>query len=105
MKRWIHANTISETAKKISDARKELEKYSDEQIKYVQECQDELASAISENYAREDEGLDPVGPNLSEIKRDYMVGAIEDDLMTEEEFDEILDLLDIIGLELSAPYA
>lgn len=104
MKRWIHAST-SDTLKNIQEAKKELQSYTDEQIQYVKDCQDEISKAISDNYAREDEGLDPVGPKLSEIKRDYMVGAIEDDLMTEEEFEDIFDLLDVIAIELSQPYA
>lgn len=101
MKRMIRSS-VSNTIAKINKAKRELDNYSPEQVEYVQECQDEISKAISKYYELEDES---VGPRLSEIKRDYLVGAIEDDLMTEEEFDDIFALLDVIGLELSAPYA
>lgn len=104
MKRWIHAASIPQQVKKITDAKNALKKYDPEKVAYVKECQDELTKAISDSYEREEDDR-PVGPILSEIKRDYLVGAIEDDLMTEEEFEDILALMDIVDLELSAPYA
>ena len=107
MKRWIHAST-KDTIRRISEAKRALGQYTDEQIQYVKECQDELASAISDSYFDENgEFADedrPIGSQLSEIKRDYMVGAIEDDLMTEEEFEDIMALLDVVSLELTAPH-
>ena len=109
MKRWIHAAAEigpRSAIAKISKAHRDLEKYSDEQIEYVKECSDAITKAISDMYVNDDDDLDtPIGPKLSEIKRDYLEGAIEDDLMTEEEFEDIYNLLDVIGLELSAPYA
>lgn len=104
MKRWIHAASIPDQIKKIRDAQKELNKFDTEKVQYVKECHDEMTSEISDSYQREDDDR-PIGPTLSEIKRDYLIGAIEDDLMTEEEFDEILDLLDVIAIEYAAPYA
>lgn len=104
MKRWIHAASIPQQVKKITDAKKALAQYDPKKVAYVRECQDEITKAISDSYQREEDDR-PVGPILSEIKRDYLVGAIEDDLMTEEEFEDILALIDTIDLELSAPYA
>lgn len=104
MKRWIHAASIPQQVKKITDAKKALAQYAPEKVAYVRECQDEITKAISESYFREDDDY-PVGSKLSEIKRDYLVGAIEDELMTEEEFEDILDLIDTIDIELAAPYA
>lgn len=104
MKRWIHAASIPQQVKKIADARNALKQYDAEKVAYVQKCLDELTKAISDSYDREEDDR-PVGPILSGIKSDYLVGAIEDDLMTEDEFEDIFALLDVISLELSAPYA
>lgn len=104
MKRWVRPNSAYNQISKINSAKRELEQYDSAKVDYVKECIDEITKAISDSYQREDDDR-PVGPILSEIKRDYLVGAIEDDLMTEEEFEDIYDLLDIISLELSAPYA
>ena len=116
MKRWVHAssypdlgmknNSISNQVKKIHEAKGELAKYDKEKVDYVRECQEELTKAISDYYTEgKDEQDYNIGSELSEIKRDYMVGAIEDDLMTEDEFEDILALMDTVDLELSAPYA
>ena len=116
MKRWIHGasysdlsmkkNTISNQAKKIHDAKDALADYDKEKVDYVRECQERLTKAISDYYTEgRDERDYNIGSELSEIKRDYMSGAIEDDLMTEEEFEDILALMDTVDLELSAPYA
>lgn len=104
MKKWIHAASIPDQVKKIREAQNALNKYDKEKVDYVRQCRDDIVEAISEKYQHED-GDYPVGPKLSEIKRDYLVGAIEDDLMTEDEFEDILDLLDIISIEYAAPYA
>lgn len=102
--RMIKASKMSEMAAKIAEAKRELAQYDEEKVAYVRECQDEIMQAISDSY-REDESGDlyqePVGPKLSEIKRDYLVGAIEDDLMTEEEFEDIFDAIDILDMELA----
>lgn len=100
MKRWIHAS-ISDQARKIQKAKDDLMKYDKEKVDYVRECQDEIMKAISDRYT-EDEDLDyPTGEKLSDIKRDYLVGAIEDDLMTEDEFEDIFALLDIVDIEMA----
>lgn len=104
MKIKVNGSSIQEMTRKIQKAKQDLMKYDKEKVDYVRQCQDDIMQAISDSY-REDESGDlyeePVGPKLSEIKRDYLVGAIEDDLMTEEEFDEIFDALDVLDLELA----
>lgn len=116
MKRWIHGasysdlsmkkNTISNQAKKIHDAKDELAQYSKEKVDYVRKCQEDLTKAISDYYTEgKDEQDYNIGSELSQIKRDWLIGAIEDDLMTEEEFEDILALIDAVDLELAAPYA
>lgn len=106
MKRYVHAKTINETVQNIAQAKRDLAKYSDEQIEYVKECQDEIGREIARFYAEEEELGDHVREiGISAIKTDYLMGAIEDELMTEEEFEEIFDLLDVIGLELAQSYA
>lgn len=104
MKRLIRSSTISEIVKNISSAKKALSSYSNEQIEYVKECRDEMSKEISKYYTEEDTDRH-VGSKLSEIKRDYLVGAIEDELMTETEFDDIFDLLDVIDLEMAHSFA
>lgn len=104
MKRWIHSATkvnaskLSDQLARIQKAKRDLMKYGKEKVDYVRDCQDEIAKVISDYYAGDDDA-DYTGPKLSEIQRDYLLGAIEDDLMTEEEFEDIFDLLDIIDIE------
>ena len=98
MKRWIHSN---KSASLVSSANKQLALYDAEKVDYVQECYDEVVKAISDSFVEDEDGyLDqvPVGSTISEIKRDYLVGALEDDLMTEEEFNTIYDLIDTAAI-------
>lgn len=100
----IKASKMSEMAAKIAEAKRELAQYDEEKVAYVRECQDEIMQAISDSYQEDEYGdlyQEPVGSKLSEIKRDYLLGAIEDDMMTEEEFEAIFDALDILDLELA----
>lgn len=94
----VNASKLSDQIARIQKAKRDLIKYDKEKVDYVRECQDEITKVISDYYAGDDD-VDYTGPKLSEIKRDYLVGAIEDDLMTEEEFEDIFDLLDIIDIE------
>ena len=107
MKITIKASKMSQMAASIAEAKRELANYDQEKIDYVRRCQDDMMQAISDSYVEDESGdlyQEPIGPKLSEIKRDYLVGAIEDDLMTEEEFEDIYNLLDVVALEMSAPY-
>lgn len=106
MKRWIHANSISDQIAKIQKSKQALSDYDKEKVDYVKECQNRITKAISDYYTEKKDEYDyNLGAELSEIKRDYMLGAIEDDLMTEEEFEDIMALMDVVDLELAAPYA
>lgn len=95
--------SIAQMAKRVHEAKDELAKYDEEKVKYVQECQDEIMRAISDYYddEHEDPADWPTGPRISQIKNDYWEAALEDDLMTDEEFEDIFDLLDIISLEIA----
>ena len=101
----IDASSIPKRVQDIQNAKRDLMKYDKEKVDYVRECQNEIMKAISDSYFDEDDNFleenKPVGSVLSEIKRDYLVGAIEDDLMTEDEFEDIFGLLDIIDIELA----
>lgn len=109
MKRYIRSeNTISEMAHKIHEAKDALAQYDEEQVEYVRECQQEIARVISDHYLDDDQETDhswPVGPRVSQIKEDYLLGAITEGLMSEEEFEDIFDLLDIIDLEYAQAHA
>lgn len=108
MKRYIRSNWISDQVSKISEAKAALAKYSEEQIDYVKDCRQEVNRIISDHYVADDRFLDPswpVGPTASQVKRDWELMAINDGIMSEEEFDELYDLLDIIALEYSQAYA
>lgn len=87
--------------RKVNEARKQLEQYDPEAVAYVQDCYDEVCKAISDKYFAEFDPEDYPSPVPSErqIKEDYCLGAVEDGLMSYEEFDEIYDLIDTIGLE------
>ena len=93
--------SISTISKDITDAHRALANYDTEKINYVKQCMKDMGDEISRCYQ---EGSEECTPQLSSIKRDYLIGAIENDLMTEEEFEDIFDLLDIVDLEYSFPY-
>lgn len=91
MKRWIH-NVATNAAK----ARKLLNEYEPDKVEFVQDCYQDVIDDISDYYAGEE---DARSIHTSEIKRDWLVEAIEDDLMTEDEFNDIYALLETIGEE------
>lgn len=85
-------------------AREILKKYTPDQIALVQKCNDDLNAEISKQFA---EDWDPeVGAiNLNSIKTDWLIEAIEDDLLTEEEFEELLSAIDVLDTEAANAYA
>lgn len=89
---------MKEFIKKLNESKRELESFSKEKIEYVQECRDEVVKDIIECEERRDKGFD-CNYNSSEIIRDYKVGSYEDDLMSDEEFDKIYELLDVVATE------
>lgn len=79
-----------------STAKKVLAKYNQEQIDLVDDCLDEINSYISNYYA---DGPDPdrsIGRLIFDIKKDYLSEALEYEILSKEEFDELYDALDII---------
>jgi len=92
--------SIAQMAKRVHEAKDELAKYDKEKVDLVRRCQDDIMKAISDHYSEDhiDDDM-PIGPGLSQIKNDWCEQALEDDIMTEEEFDDIFDLLDIISIE------
>ena len=99
MKRYIYAN-----ASNRAEACRILNKYSDEQIAFVQRCDDDLKAEISKQFV-EDWDPEVSAINLNAVKTDWMLGAIEDNLLTEEEFEEILSALDILDTESANAWA
>lgn len=91
MKRWIH-NIATNAAK----ARKLLDEYEPDKVEFVQDCYQAVLDDISDFYTSENDER-PI--QTSTIKRDYLIEAIEDDLMTEDEFNDIYALLETIGEE------
>lgn len=89
---------MREFIKKLNESKRELESFSKEKINYVQECRERVIKDIIECEERRDKGFD-CNYSSSEIIRDYKVGSYEDDLMSEEEFDKIYKLLDVIMTE------
>ena len=96
LKAVTSATTVSDMIGEVANAKQELKKYTREQIRYVKDCYAEVLRAIADYYS-EDKEVE--GINISTIKTDYLVGAVEDDLMTEDEFNYIYDLLETIGQE------
>ena len=101
MKRYIRSNSISNMISKVAYARRKLKQYDPKAVQYVQDCYDEVCRAISDKYSAEFDPEDYPSPVPSErqIKEDYCLGAVEDELMSYEEFDEIYDLIEVLGLE------
>ena len=77
--------------------------YDDEQIQLVKDCLKEEANlvhkySINENSAEAGAYDDyPLGVELSGIQTDYMLDAIESDLLTEEEWNELYDALNTLS--------
>lgn len=98
MKKWIHASKefTPDPVKEIGKIKKAIKEYTPEQLDYVKECQKELTDEISAYYEAGDD-VDPdydLAGSLHSIKSDYLLGAVESDLMSAEEFLNLLDLID-----------
>lgn len=104
MKRWIHANSRINASKfpdqttRNSTAKRDLVKHDREKVGFVRECQDEVNKAIQDSYAKNGDGYfnNALVTKISNIKNKFIEEAIDEDLMSEEEFEEIFDLLDIV---------
>ena len=86
---------MEEFIRKLNNSKRELEKYSEDKIEFVRKCYDDVVKDISESY---EEGLEWCNHSF-EIIRDYKCECYEDDLMSEEEFDRIYELIDFISIE------
>lgn len=102
MKIYVKCSAIQHMWSDVAQARRALKEYDSAKVDYVRECRDEMSKAVSD-YLMEDDTVSDI--NLSAIKTDYLLGAIEDELMSEEEFDAIFDLLDTIELESAHAFA
>ena len=89
---------MREFIKKLNESKRELESFLKEKINYVQECREEVIKDIIECEERRDKGFD-CNYNSSDIIRDYKIGCYLEDLMSEEEFDKIYELLDVVATE------
>lgn len=91
---------MREFIKKLNESKRELENFSKEKIDYVRECRDNVIKYEIEKEERISKGfwLDDCYSS-SEIIRDYKVGSYEDDLMSDEEFDRIYELLNVVATE------
>ena len=95
MKRYIRSNSIKNMISRVAYARRKLEQYDPEQVEYIQECYDEVCRAISDHYSKNSVGY----PSEKYIKKNWSSDAVEDGLMSYEEFDEIFDLVEILSEE------
>lgn len=86
---------MREFIKKLNESKRELEKYSEDKIEFVRKCYDDVVKDISNSYEEDCEWCN----HSSEIIRDYKCECYEDDLMSEEEFDRIYELIDFISIE------
>ena len=77
--------------KKVSNARETLKQFSKEKVDFVKKAYDEILSDIGDAFNSER------GTNTSQIKNDYISIAMEDDLMTAEEFETIYNAFLVIG--------
>lgn len=85
--------------KKVSNARETLKQFSKEKIDFVKKAYDEILADIGDAFISER------GTNTSQIKNEYISIAVEDDLMTAEEFETIYNALLVIGTFESHKYA
>lgn len=106
MKRYIHSNVMYTDTNALSRAaaREILKKYSPEQIKLVQKCNDDMNAEISKQFEEDwDPEMCPI--SLNAIKTDWMIEAIEDDLLEEDEFEELLSAIDVLDSEEANAWA
>ena len=83
--------TPREFFKKVSNARETLKQFSKEKVDFVRKAYDEVLADIGDAFNSER------GDNTSQIKNDYLSIAVEEDIMTAEEFETIYDALLVIG--------
>lgn len=108
MKRYIRSNWVADQTSRIEKAKAKLATYPKEHVDYVKQCRYEVYSIISRHQLADDRETDPSwpsGPSAQQVKNDWELDAINDGIMSEQEFNDIYDLLDLIALEYSETYA
>lgn len=88
---------MKEFIKKLNESKRELKKFSEDKVEFVRKCYDDVVKDIIE--CESDGGENGMYNHSSEIIRDYKCECYEDDLMSEEEFDRIYELIDFISIE------
>jgi len=90
---------IAQMRTNAAQARKILKTFDPEKVRYVQKCMDDINREYSRLAGPElsDDELELL--NVQAIKTDWLIGAIEDDLMTEDEFEEIFSWLEVLDTE------
>jgi len=77
--------------KKVSNARETLKQFPKEKVAFVEKAYEEILADIGDAFNSER------GTNTSQIKNEYISIAVEDDIMTAEEFETIYNALLVIG--------
>lgn len=88
----IKTEAPKEFFKKVSNAKETLSHFSKSQVDFVKKAYDEVLADIGDAFVSER------GNNSSKIKNDYISIAIEDNLMSAEEFETIYKALEVIGV-------
>ena len=88
----IKTEAPKEFFNKMKKAKETLSHFTVQQVNFVKKAYEEVLADIG------DASLSERGTNSTQIKNDYISIAIEDDIMTEEEFETIYKALEVIGV-------
>ncbi len=81
-------------AKKIAEARRQIKMANQDKVEFVKKAYSDFVS----ESAKMDDELNFIG-HPEECKRDWIVEAIEYEILTESEFERLFDLMEIVGME------
>lgn len=88
----IKTEAPKEFFNKVTKAKETLSHFTVQQVNFVKKAYEEVLADISDSFISER------GTNMTQIKNDYISIAIEDNLMTAEEFETIFKALEVIGV-------
>lgn len=88
----------------VSRARDTVKMYSSEQQKFVRDCLDEVIRIANEGYDNQDIE-DNISRSMNECIQDYKAVALEDGILTSEEFDELYEAMDVLDTDEANAYA
>ena len=88
----IKTEASKEFFNKMTKAKETLSHFTVKQVDFVKKAYEEVLADISDSFISER------GTNMTQIKNDYISIAIEDNLMTAEEFETIFKALEVIGV-------